>query len=211
MFGLILKDFMLIKSNFKMLFILVIFFGIMSFLGNDSLLFIPTVMSFAIIISTFSFDEYYHTNAYVTTMPNGRKNMVLAKYCVAILLSLGLLLICMILGYIIGIMKDSLDLEFLLVSGISTFLSTLLLFSIIFPITYKFGIEKSRMTLLVIVFAVTGFFMLFGQFINLPSDIFTNIIEVFNNYGFIIFPIVIIIALSLSFGCSCKIVNNKEY
>lgn len=211
MFGLILKDFMLIKSNFKMLIILLVFFGLMTFMGNDSLLFVPTVMSFAIIISTFSFDEYYHTNAYITTMPNGRKNMVLAKYCVAIMLSLGLMLTCSVLGVIIGTINDTLDFEYLMVTGFSTFLSTLFLYSIIFPITYKFGIEKSRMALLVIVFAGAGLVMLFGNIISIPADSIAKFIQVIESYGIIVFPLIIIIALLLSFSCSYSIVKSREY
>ena len=52
--GLIKKDFLLVKSNIKVLMILFIVFGFMTFNGEMDLSFVLPFMSVVIMISTFS-------------------------------------------------------------------------------------------------------------------------------------------------------------
>ena len=74
MIGFIKKDLAMIKSNFKLMGILLFFYVVMGLLGEMDISFILPFMSVMIMISTFSYDNYNKWDAYSVTLPNGRKN-----------------------------------------------------------------------------------------------------------------------------------------
>ena len=84
--------------------ILFIVFGFMTFNGEMDLSFVLPFMSVVIMISTFSYDVYNKWDAYVITLPNGRKNVVKAKYIATFILIVVSILITILLGrHIIGV------------------------------------------------------------------------------------------------------------
>ena len=76
MLGLIKKDLLMIKSNIKTLFIILVVYGVMAYQGQMDLSFILPFMSVMIMISTFSYDAYNKWDAYASCLPNGRQNSV---------------------------------------------------------------------------------------------------------------------------------------
>lgn len=58
MLGLIKKDLLMVKSNLKVIAIILIVFGVMAIQGQGDLSFIPALTSVMIFMSTFSYDEY---------------------------------------------------------------------------------------------------------------------------------------------------------
>ena len=88
MLGFIKKDIAMIKSNFKLIGILIVVYTIMGLMGEVDISFILPFMSVMIMISTFSYDNYNNWDAYSISLPNGRKNSVKAKYIATILMIL---------------------------------------------------------------------------------------------------------------------------
>ncbi len=86
--GLIIKDLLIVKSNLKIILVLLFVYGLMSFQGSMDLTFILPFISIVIMISTFSYDTYNNWDAYVISLPDGRKNSVKAKYLVTIILDI---------------------------------------------------------------------------------------------------------------------------
>ena len=101
MIGLIKKDLAMIKGNFKFLAIFIILYFILGLMGKMDISFILPFMSVIIMISTFSYDNYNKWDAYVITLPKGRKNSVKSKYVTTILLVLILTIVTVLLSFII--------------------------------------------------------------------------------------------------------------
>lgn len=81
MIGLVKKDLLVIKSNLKIILaVLVALLLLTSQEGGSSAIFILPIIGVMMFISTFSYDEFNNWNSYVATLPNGRKNAIIAKY-----------------------------------------------------------------------------------------------------------------------------------
>ena len=101
MLGLIKKDFFMLKGNFKTWLILLFVYIVMAFQELMSLSFLLPFMCVVTMLSTFSYDSYNKWDAYVCSLPDGRKNSVRAKYIATLLLIFVTVLITTILTVII--------------------------------------------------------------------------------------------------------------
>ena len=85
----------------------------------------------------------------------------------------------------------------------------ILLQSIMFPLLFKFGAEKGRIGLFIGIVLISS---LLGLLLNsLTIKIPGNVIKTFNDYWFIILPLIMIIMLFISYKISKKIYLNKEF
>ena len=109
--GLIVKDLLLIKENIKQLVLFVLVFVFIGLQGNQILVFVPAFLSMMMFLSTFSYDDYNKWNSYAVTLPNGRKNIVKAKYIASIFLSLVAILLTYLLVILFGVANHNLNLE----------------------------------------------------------------------------------------------------
>lgn len=208
--GLIKKDFLMIKSNIKVLGILFVVYGLMAFKGEMDLSFLLPFMSIMIMISTFSYDTYNKWDAYVITLPNGKKNSVRAKYVSTILLLVITTIIISIFEVIIAYSRTkSIDIENILSTLLGVIFATTLLQAFMYPVIYKFGIEKARIGIFVAVFGIA----LIASIIEKAFD-FKPLLEslkVLNNYWTLILPIIMVIVLYVSYKISERIYQKKEY
>ncbi len=210
MIGLIKKDFLMLKGNFKTWFILLFVYIVMAFQESMSLTFLLPFMCVVTMLSTFSYDSYNKWDAYVCSLPDGRKNSVRAKYIATILLILVTVIITTILTIIIGYYRTkTINLESMGETIMGAIFATTLLQSIMYPAIYKFGVEKARIAIFIVVFG----FALIGGVLSKYID-FESIIQglaFLENYMMIIIPIVIIIMLYVSYKISEVIYKRKEY
>ena len=145
--GLILKDFYSIGKSGRVLLPMILFFFIMSFAaGNTSFATgFVMVMMMLLPITSMSYDAASKWDIYAVSLPIGRTKIVLAKYLfLLILMVLAVLLITVysLIVWAIGMKGFSVEdtkLTVLLCTGGGLFVSTILL-----PLVYKFGVEKSR-------------------------------------------------------------------
>lgn len=80
MLGLIKKDFLIIKANLKSMVITFIVYLMLAFQGTFDVTFIIPIIGIMLFISTFSYDDFNNWNSYAVTLPDGRRNVVRAKY-----------------------------------------------------------------------------------------------------------------------------------
>ena len=73
MLGFMMKDLAVIRSNFKLLAILIIVYAVMGLTGEMDISFILPFMSVVVMISSFSYDEFNKWDSYAATFPGGRK------------------------------------------------------------------------------------------------------------------------------------------
>ena len=210
MLGFIKKDIAMIKRNFKILFILFIFYGIMAFNDGMDISFILPFICVMIMISTFSYDEYNNWNAYTIALPNGRENSVKAKYLATLLMiAITSIITIMLSLIIILIKKQSIELEEILVTTLGSIFGTLLVLSIMYPIIYKFGIEKARIAIFVIVIAFV--FATSFLFSNIDFSFIGKALNFLEDYIVLIIIAISILMVYISYRISKKIYLNKEF
>lgn len=210
MLGLIKKDFLLIKANLKSMIIIFVIYIMLAFQGTLDVTFIIPLIGIILFLSTFSYDDFNNWNSYAVTLPNGRKNVVRAKYIASIILMIILAVVAFSIGIGISYIKtNSINLDEIISSLMGTMLSSVIIISLLYPIVFKFGATNGRIILFTVVFGIAGIGTLIAQFIDMTPII--NIINKLDNYLLIAIPIIYIILLGISYLISSKIYQNKEF
>lgn len=210
MLGLIKKDFLLIKANLKSMIIIFVIYIMLAFQGTLDVTFIIPLIGIILFLSTFSYDDFNNWNSYAVTLPNGRKNVVRAKYIASIILMIILAVVAFFIGIGISYIKtNSINLDEIISSLMGTMLSSVIIISLLYPIVFKFGATNGRIILFAVVFGIVGIGTLIAQFIDMTPII--NIINKLDNYLLIAIPIIYIILLGISYLISSKIYQNKEF
>ena len=210
MIGFIKKDIALIKSSIKLLGVLIIIYAVMAFIGEMDISFILPFMSIVIMISTFSYDSFNKWDAYSISLPDGKRNNVKAKYIVTLVMILIVSLITTILSCIISYNNMKIiDFEQIMISTLSMIFSTLLVLSFMYPVIYKFGVEKARIGIFITVFVVAIICSLISNFLDLSTIIKT--LSFIENYIVTILIISSIAMVFISYKISETIFRNKEF
>lgn len=206
MLGLIKKDFLIIKNNLKLIIVMLMVFFIMALGGQFNISFIPTFIIVMLFISTFSYDEYNNWDAYAITLPGGRKSIVKSKYIASLFLTLLSAVITVLLNYLISVINNTAVNE-LISSLLGSICAIVIIQSIMYPLIFKFGMEKGRIVLFILVFVMVGVITLLKNTIKIP----TILVVLFNDYWFIVIPIILVISLLISYKISEKIYLKKEF
>lgn len=210
MLGLIKKDFLLIKANSKSMVIIFIVYLMLAFQGIFDVTFIVPLIGIMLFISTFSYDDFNNWNSYAVTLPNGRKNVVRAKYIASIILTAILGVAALTIGVGISYIKtNSINLDEIMSSLMGTILSSVIIISLLYPIVFKFGATNGRIILFAVVFGVAGIGALIAKFVDMTFII--NMINGLDSYSLIAIPIISIILLGISYLISNKIYQSKEF
>lgn len=209
MIGFIKKDLSLIKNNSKTLIVILFAYICMSFNKSFDMAFILPFFAVMIFISTFSYDDYNNWNAYAVTLPNGRKNVVRGKYIASIILVIISSLLCLLITLIASKMSGGMNIDETLSSLAGCVIGIIVIISFMFPLIFKFGSEKGRIYLFILVFGIALVGTLISKAIDLNSLI--NNLDKLGNLLFVIIPLICIIVLIISYFISSKIYLNKEF
>ncbi len=210
MFGFMMKDLAMIKSNFKLLAILIIVYALMGLSDGMDISFVLPFMSVMIMISSFSYDEFNKWDSYAATFPGGRKDSVRAKYLATILMMVIITIITTILSFIIAYNKTkTFDYEYTFLTTLGNIFGTILVLSFMYPIIYKLGIEKARIAILVIVFGIVILGGVLINYIDLSTAL--NSLAFLENYWGLIISILGFILLYGSYRLSLHFQLNKEF
>ena len=210
MIGFIKKDLAMIKSNFKLLGVLIVIYAIMGLMNKMDISFILPFMCVMIMISSFSYDNYNKWDAYSISLPNGRKNSVKSKYITTILMTLIVSIITIILSFIISYVNtQTINYEQILVTIFGTIFGTLLVLTIMYPIIYKFGVEKARIGIFILVFGIVIIGSLLATYVDLSNIL--KVLTVLEDYLVIILIMISIIMVYVSYLISLHINLKKEF
>ena len=150
----------------------------------------------------FSYDEFNKWDTYAITLPKGRTNIVKAKYLATFITILLTIIVTIPLSMGINYFKNNtLDLT-------TTFLNTLMLNVgiffmpiVMYPLIYKFGIEKARIHFTIVFLLLFLSFYFFIDHFN-----FNGNLEFLNNPFLIKFgPVLLILFFLFLFYLSYKI------
>lgn len=221
--GLIIKD-LLNLSSYKTTLLIILIFCSIGMVGTDAVNAAPifiTVMIGMIVLSTFNYDEASHAEKYILSLPLTRKEIVMSKYVLAIVANIlgsivGILLTIIIVNVINVISPEDLiklDFENLSITAVSGIFGVALIQAIQIPSVYRFGAEKGRIQmflllfLLVLMIAGVGFLITkIGFDINIEK-----INRFMNHFGIPILILVSAILYYISYKISYKIFKKKEY
>ena len=209
MLGLVKKDLLMIKGNMRQVILFLVVFLILAFQENNIIVIVPVFVSMIVFITTFSYDEYKKWDAYAIALPISRKNIVKSKYIASVILWLIALLVTVVITGIMGLFEQNLNYFEMFGMILGCVFSIVLLEAIMFPLIFKFGVEKGRIGLFVGVFAIAG--LLGFIFTGIDLENATGFIEIFNKYYYILIPLAAVILLVISYFVSKKIYLKKEF
>ena len=150
MTGLILKDLMMMKKNALYIALVVLFFaGLYGSMGSEYFVsFFFSVMVVSILISTMSYDEFYHWDRYAAILPLSRQQIVGAKYLAALIFfAMGGLYTIAIDMVSLLLRGGSLSGESFLVEAMGPLVG-MIGAAVTLPCYYRFGVQRSRILML---------------------------------------------------------------
>lgn len=206
--GLILKDLFILKQNYKTFFVLIIFFILAMFQNSSAASFTSVINAVftMMITTTISYDNLAKWDKYALTMPITRKEMVLSKYICSIIFNLIGLVLGIVIVFAMGIIRNNLNITEIFISAISSAIVMIIFISLMFPLVYKFGVEKFRI-FLILIFMIPVFFILaLSNMTNVGK-----LIDKWLIYIIISVPVIAVIGFVLSYFISIKIYENKEF
>ena len=214
--GLFIKDWRLMGRQVKMMLLFILVFLVLFSTTMDDIQFLSGLYTMIFVflpINCFAYDEMCHFDKFAACTPLPVSRIVLTRYLAALSVGgAGILLIGGVQSVIQLIKKTepgavlSNLLLLLIYFGVAV-----LMMSVLFPLMYKFGTNRSRLIML-LVFAVPA--MLFFAAVNLlPEDALTHLAmpESFLRTLPFFAAAILLLGLWLSISISIRICQNKEY
>lgn len=205
MIGLLVKDFLNLKKQAKTYLILLIFYFILGIANENTTMFsaMMAMVAAMVPITAMAYDERSKWDRYALTMPISRFNMVVSKY----ILGLILLTIAFVITMLFSLLFSNLNLTENILSNFAILSVGIILISVIFPILFKFGVEKGRILMMIVLFAPTGIIVLLSKMgFEIPTvneEILKLLIYLSPVFALVLFAISVLISLS--------IYKNKEF
>lgn len=213
--SLIAKDLIILKSSKKSMLTVLILYIILILANKDSadILIVGSMMiifMFALFsLSTFNYDEKSNTDKYILTLPVDKKSVLKAKYLlliISILFGIIVSIIFAIIVNIFGIIKFG-NLEEYVASLLGLIWGISILISIQIPCIYKFGAEKGRLSMYIVLMAIIAIGGIIIYVFPKPDLTFLDNLEKFIPY---ILIAIIILNFTVSYLISKKIYLKKE-
>lgn len=207
--GLVIKDFLIIRSAIKTSVIFVFFYMILGFFTKDfsSVSTILIILLAMLAMTTLAYDERAKFNTYALTMPLSSLDIVLGKYIFGLIL--------LIIGGLFSIIPyffwqtSATWGEKMFIIGISV-ASGIFLQSFVLPMMFKLGAEKGRIYMLMSFFIPTVLLVSISKTsFGISMIKFTASLSPFTIMSAILF--VITLTFILSVIVSIKIVNKNRF
>lgn len=221
--GLLKKD-LLNLSSYKTSIIILVIFCAIAIIGSKSLslvpIALPTIMGM-LVLATFNYDEAAKTDSYLLALPITKKELVLSKYILAVIfliLSAAFsIILTIVLANIIRMIQPSeaiaIDYDSLISTAFGGMFGISLIQSIQLPSIYKWGAEKGRIQMFILIFILICIIAGIGALvvnIGLPFAI-DQFKAFFESYGLILLTVLIIVMYLVSYRISYRIVMKKDF
>lgn len=215
--GLLSKDWRLLRQQ-KVFFVLVAIATVMMmFVGNVvfALSFISFVMAL-FTLSTISYDEFDNGYPFLFTLPITRQGYALEKYVFGLILGGGAWLLATLLALVAAVLEDVMEPLALLQAAGVILLLMVLLQALMIPFHLKFGAEKGRIALIVVLAALASVIFMVGH--DLPAFLETTLAPFcasLSLWGWLGVIALIVLAVALlwliSLKISCLIMRHKNF
>lgn len=197
--GLLLKDLKTLGAQAKILFLLLAFYLVFSVAQRDYSMISVMVSVFGAIlpITALAYDERGKWERYALTMPISRRELVLSKYLLGLLLLGGGFLfsvVCQLLG--------GTDVLSAVVSALQSLSIGALMLSVTLLASFRFGVEKGRFVMMIAVFLPSVVLFSVGSLASAS-------VWVMRLLNFL--PVVAVAALLLSAMMAVRIYAKREF
>lgn len=200
--GFLKRDLYLISASIRIYLLFIACFGILAIFTDMSsgfMMLYVAIFAMSSMTGLFNYDEFNHWMAYAAVVPNGRKDMVTARYVLLLLLTAGVTVIQLLVSVLA---KEAGSL------GMAALYSGMLLIysAISIPVSYYFGGTKARMVTVVLVALIAGGTAIVGTFLNIS----TQFGRVSLPPEFLFLPILGLALVAVSYRISLGIMAKKE-
>ena len=212
MTGLIWKDLLVLRKTIRTY---VLFLALYSLLAVFDIFPLSTVTAVTELIimmlplSAFSYDEYAKWDRYAAALPLGRRAVVGARYCFALLMAAAATLFCLLLAVLLSIVQGTDSLTGNLLSLAFCLGYGLLVADILLPLCYKLGVERARPYMYVVL-------LFFGAYqLGLISAETFAALEALPETALLagagLVALLPLLGMWISYGISCRIMEGKEF
>lgn len=212
MTGLLIKDLKLLKSqkSFYTVFIIIAFGMLFTGMAPAAIINYFTMLISMFTLSTISYDELDNGSAFLFTLPISRKQYVAEKYVFGILTGGGVWCASVLLWILAGFLKGTAGIPASIFELCLPLFLVLVFLSVMVPLQLKFGMEKSRIVLMMgigVLFAA-GFVL-----VRTVKDVKADLLLVSLNWDGLAVVLVIasLAAAVLSYLISVRIMNQRQF
>lgn len=208
MSGLVYKDLMVMKKTLLIYVIIGAFYGYLDISnGRTGMMFAMLLITSTMVpISAIAYDERSKWDKIVNTMPLSRKEIVLSKYVLAILLTA----ISSVIIFAFYMLVPEMPLEEKAVTTAVMAMMAMLYQAALMPVMFKFGSEKGRTMMLAILFVPAVLIFAIGEMNIIDVNAAISFLE--RNEAMIPYLMVgfVLAIYSLSMALSVKIYEKKD-
>lgn len=202
--GLLIKDLLGLKGFGRISILLIAAYGVIAFAtGNVGMLSSILLVFCAMLpMTATALDEQSKWNAYAQCMPVDRRQIVLSKYILAVIVAIGALVLSLLIT-LLTTLRAPVDWPSTLLTNGAILCMLMIMNAVIQPAIYKFGVEKARL-LIILVFAITVMPLIYfmGDMTRLESILQIVIYAL---------PVLAIALFIGSYFLSAKIYLQKEF
>ena len=208
MIGLIYKDLMVMRKTLALYMVIFVVYGYMGIAYDQGGLLIAMVlvMSSILPVSSIAYDERCKWDKIANTAPLSRKEIVMAKYLFAILLTVFSVAVC----FVIYLFDSRMPMTEKLIMCYMLTMGGMLYQALLLPVNIKFGAEKGRNIMLAIMFVPVLLVVAVSNtgLVDLPAVV----LFLENNEQLIpyIVTATVAVAYAASVTLSVKIYENKD-
>ncbi len=212
MLGLLIKDFLTVKQQLRIMLLLLIFYLIFGITTNNSsaLWTMFMVISAMLPITTMAYDEKANWDKYALSLPVSRKTIVLSKYLFGIILTLLSMIIAIPFTALMAYLSPEIEISILTtIVSIGDIIPIFL--AVVLPIFFKFGTEKGRFVMMIVFFIPVLVIIYLAKTFGTNLDEFPlfrpEILEILP-YAL---PVLAFLLLLVSYRISLRIYCHKEF
>lgn len=212
--GLLIKEFLNMKLYAKILAFLFFLFLLLNLFQKSTLMLIGMLSIFPVLlvlitaVNSIALDDASKWNCLAAAMPLRRRDIVKSKYLYLILLSFGINILAFLVSLGFNILFPTPEFWSSTVGFVGGFCTTLLMLSILMPLLYKFGAEKSRLIVIAVVMLPSLLMGILSSMIQFPD---LSAIR-WENYAWIVWilPWFLLLAYGFSYLLSVRIFCKKD-
>lgn len=214
--ALILKDFYTLKESGLLMLIMLFVVGFIAFFGGEQnavfIICYITVFTSVLVLNTLTYDEAENAHAFLMTMPFSRKQYIRAKYAFGLITGFTGCFLTLILVVAVGMLSSGnmgAEMWWSLCCGVLA--GVLLMQAVAIPLQLKFGGQKGRLVIIVLIAVCVGFgvsIVKTGGLTKLISyfvDLELNQVELALGIA-----AGVLILLTVSYQCSVRIMEKKD-
>lgn len=202
--GLVLKDLLVLKTSIKAVVAIVVLFGVMGVMGQNSFMTSFAGVYAAILPMTYmAYDERCNFNRFAMVLPVKKSHIVLSKYIAGLILTMA----AVVVSFVILIIAGDREIEEKL---LTTFIIPIFYHAVTIPEMFKFGVEKGRVITLVI-FVAPAMLIMFAAEYGLLDNLAGALVSVNDVVLTAGFAGALVLIYILSIFISLAVVKNKEW